>query len=227
VYIFPGFSHSRIQSRLISSSCALVLSCFLSYFNVQSQTVHLLLLSYGYTYPAMALQPVNAITTDLKTGVYDHVEVGERRASTAPSERGDKAKDLLAHAGHTVELTPESNKRVLSLIDKRILPVVLFIYFLQSLDKATLSYASVFGLVKGAHLHGLQYSWLGSVVYLAQLVVQPLIAYCLVKLPVGKFLAFTVFSWGAVLSCMPAANRFGGLLVCRMFLGMFEGGVGN
>ena len=174
----------------------------------------------------MALQ-ANAISTDSKTGMYDHVEIGERRASTAPSEREDKAKDLFAQAGHSVELTPENNKRVLSIIDRRILPVVLFIYFLQALDKATLSYASVFGLVTSAHLHGLQYSWLGSVVYLAQLVVQPLVAYLLVRLPVGKFLAFSVFAWGAVLSAMPAAHRFGGLLVCRMFLGVFEGGVGN
>lgn len=83
----------------------------------------------------------------------------------------------------------------------------------------------MFGLVEEANLRGLQYSWLGSVVYLAQLVAQPLIAYFLVKLPLGKFLAVTVFLWGAILSVMPAAHSFAGLLVTRMLLGLFEAGV--
>jgi MFS family permease len=132
---------------------------------------------------------------------------------------------VLRQAGRHIELTPENNKRVLRKIDTHILPVILAVYFLQALDKATLAYASVFGLVEGANLHGLQYSWLGSVVYLAQLVAQPLVAYLLVKLPLGKFLAATVLLWGIILSVMPAANTFAGLLVTRMLLGLFEAGV--
>lgn len=122
-------------------------------------------------------------------------------------------------------LTPENNTHVLRKIDLRLLPLLLGIYFLQQLDKTTLSYASVFGLIEKANLHGQQYSWLGSVVYLAQLVVQPLVAYILVKVPLGKFLACTIVLWGIALSCMTASNDFPALLVCRMFLGAFEAGI--
>lgn len=122
-------------------------------------------------------------------------------------------------------LIPTTNTLVLRKIDLRLLPILLGIYFLQQLDKTTLSYASVFGLIEKAHLHGQQYSWLGSVVYLAQLVVQPLVAFLLVKVPLGKFLACTTVLWGVALACMVAPNRFGGLLVCRMFLGAFEAGI--
>lgn len=139
----------------------------------------------------------------------------------------DKAVELLEDVGHSVVLTPENNSRVLRKIDMRILPIILAIYFLQSLDKTTLAYASVFGLVEKTHLVGLQYSWLGSIVYLAQLVVQPLLSYILAKVPLGKFLAISVFLWGAVLSCMTAAHNFVGLLLCRMFLGAFEAGIGT
>lgn len=138
----------------------------------------------------------------------------------------DNAVDLLENVGHTVTLTPEDNARVLRKIDLRLLPIVLCVYFLQALDKTTLAYASVFGLIEDVGLHGLQYSWLGSVVYLAQLAAQPLVAYLLVKLPLGKFLAGTVFLWGTTLACMTAAKSFPGLLVARMFLGAFEAGVG-
>jgi hypothetical protein len=139
----------------------------------------------------------------------------------------DQALQLIEDAGYSTTLTPENNKRVLREIDLRLLPILLSIYFLQQLDKSTLSYASVFGLVEKAHLHGKMYSWLGSVVYLAQLIFQPVVSYLLVKVPMGKFLAASVLLWGIALSCMTAANNFAGLLVCRLFLGIFEAGIGK
>jgi MFS family permease len=153
----------------------------------------------------------------------DHVESKAEHARA--NTRNDKANQVLIESGQRIVLTPENNSRVLRNIDLCILPVVLGVYFLQALDKATLAYASVFGLVEDANLHGRQYSWLRSIVYLAQLVSQPLIAYMLVKLPLGKSLAIIVLLWGVTLSAMPAAHNFAGLLVCRLFLGLFEAGV--
>lgn len=109
-----------------------------------------------------------------------------------PLHDRDKAGQLLQQAGHAVVVTPEDNKRILRKIDVAILPIILVIYCLQSLDKTALSYASVFGLIKDTHLHGEEYSWLGAVVYVAQLVWQPVVAFFLVKLPLGKFCATMV-----------------------------------
>jgi uncharacterized membrane protein len=88
-----------------------------------------------------------------------------------------------------------------------------------------LAYSSVFGLIDDTGLIGDQYSWLGSIVYLAQLVAQPAVAWLLVKLPIGKFSATMVLFWGATLSCMAAAHNFGGLLAARFFLGIFEASI--
>jgi hypothetical protein len=95
----------------------------------------------------------------------------------------DRAADLLGNATERVVVSEADNKRILRRIDLTILPIMLGVYFLQQLDKSTLSYASVFGLITDAHLGGQDYSWLGSIVYIAQLVMQPVIAYFLVKLP--------------------------------------------
>jgi MFS family permease len=84
------------------------------------------------------------------------------------------------------------------------------------------SYVSIFGLSDDAHLVGLQYSWLGSILYLAQLVMQPLAALILVKLPTGKVLAAAVFLWGSSLSIMAACTNFPSLLGMRFLLGSFE-----
>lgn len=139
----------------------------------------------------------------------------------------DKAAVLLQNVDHPISVSPSENARILRKIDLTILPIMLGVYFLQGLDKATLSYASVFGLVDDAHLGGQDYSWLGSIVYVAQLVTQPIIAYFLVKLPTGKFAAVMVLCWGVVLSFMAVANNFKGLLATRFFLGAFEASVGK
>jgi hypothetical protein len=139
----------------------------------------------------------------------------------------DRAAQLLQQVGHPIHVTQADNARVLRKIDLTILPILLTVYCLQYLDKATLSYASVFGLIKDANLHGEDYSWLGSIVYVAQLVFQPLIAYLLVRLPIGKFAATMVLGWGAILCCMVAATTFKGLMAARFFLGAFEASVGK
>jgi Major Facilitator Superfamily len=139
----------------------------------------------------------------------------------------DRAAELLGNSNERVIVSEADNKRILRKIDLAILPIMLGVYFLQQLDKSTLSYASVFGLITDAHLGGQDYSWLGSIVYIAQLVMQPVIAYFLVKLPTGKFAACMVLCWGIVLSCMSVAKNFKGLLATRFFLGCFEASVGK
>ncbi|KAI0382478.1 MFS general substrate transporter [Hypomontagnella monticulosa] len=151
--------------------------------------------------------------------------------SDQPGGSGAGAKDIAATflakntAGQRITVTPEDSARVLRRIDLVILPIMLTVYFLQGLDKATLAYASVFGLIDDTGLVGDQYSWLGSIVYLAQLVMQPPLAWLLVRLPIAKFTSAMVLCWGISLACMAAAHNFGGLLATRFFLGVFEASV--
>ncbi|KAJ5369024.1 Major facilitator superfamily domain general substrate transporter [Penicillium cataractarum] len=134
-----------------------------------------------------------------------------------------KAVDFLAsHAADAVNYTYEEEKAVLRRIDKRVLVIVLWAYFFQQLDKSSLSYVSIFGISDDAHLVGRQYSWLGSILYLAQLVMQPLAALILVKLPTGRVLAAAIFLWGSSLSIMTACTNFPSLLGMRFVLGSFE-----
>ncbi|KAF2852576.1 allantoate permease-like protein [Plenodomus tracheiphilus IPT5] len=156
-----------------------------------------------------------------------HVETSESIHKPVQTTRGkDKAAELLA-SNDRVIVTSAENKRVLRKIDLVILPILLSVYFLQSLDKTTLSYASVFGLIEDANLdpNSQQYSWLGSIVYIAQLVMQPIVAVLLVKLRMGKFMGVMVFTWGCILCGMAGAKNFAGLMATRFLLGAFEAAV--
>lgn len=149
-------------------------------------------------------------------------------SDTVPELRGkEKAAEFLASVGQDTSFTYEEEKKVVRRVDLRVLSILLIAYFFQQLDKSSLSYVSIFGLTEDAHLVGKEYSWLGSILYLAQLIMQPLASFLLVKLPTGKLLAGAVFLWGASLTIMAACTDFKSLLGLRFCLGSFEAMIGE
>ncbi|KAL4997569.1 major facilitator superfamily domain-containing protein [Aspergillus recurvatus] len=162
-------------------------------------------------------QPPSAEQIESADSITPAVETAPKPTATA-----EKAAQFLANTTVDRSFTPEEEKAVLRRIDLRVLPLLLGAYFFQQLDKSSLSYVSIFGLVEDANLVGQQYSWLGSILYLAQLVMQPLAALVLVKLPTGKVIASAIFLWGSSLAIMAACTDFPSLLGLRFCLGAFE-----
>lgn len=71
-----------------------------------------------------------------------------------------------------IEISPEKNDELRRMIDKRVLIVMVCTYFLQAIDKGTLSFASIMGIVDDTHLVGQEYSWLTTCIYLTILIVE-------------------------------------------------------
>lgn len=138
-----------------------------------------------------------------------------------------KAEDI-NHAEHAVDgkdvvhVTPEDNKRIVRKIDLTILSILVWTYFLQILDKSTLGYAALFGMREAAGLVGSQYSSLGSMNAIAQLVWMPFSSYFIVRVPPRIFMPAIVFCWGASLCGMAAAKNYPSLVATRFLLGLFE-----
>jgi hypothetical protein len=55
-----------------------------------------------------------------------------------------------------VEISEVDDKRLKRMIDKRVLTIMVFTYFLQALDKGTMSFASIMNIREDLHLHGQQ-----------------------------------------------------------------------
>lgn len=53
-----------------------------------------------------------------------------------------------------VDIDEATNKRLKRMIDKRVLAVMVFTYFMQSLDKGTMSFASIMGIIDDSNLKG-------------------------------------------------------------------------
>lgn len=123
-----------------------------------------------------------------------------------------------------VPLTEEDSKRIKRKTDRVILLILIWVYFLQILDKTVLGYGATFDLQDGANLTGNQYSLVGSISAIAQLGWQPFSSFLIVKVPHRILMPSLVLGWGIAQTCMAACHNFGGLIATRFFLGLFEAG---
>lgn len=126
--------------------------------------------------------------------------------------------------GDSLSNLPYQNKRIRRKTDKVILSILVWVYFLQILDKSVLGYGATFGLLKATHLTGNQFSLVGSIAPIAQLAWQPFSSYLIVKVPHRILMPALCFGWGVAQTGMAACHSFGDLLAARFFLGLFEAG---
>ena len=118
------------------------------------------------------------------------------------------------------------NKRILRKTDIWMLSLLCMVYFLQSADKGIIGLTAVYGLKTDAKLKGNDYSNIGNIGYYAQLGVQPLAAWILVKARFRQVLPIIITCWGiSVAGGLGASRTYVGLLVSRFFLGAFEAAV--
>jgi len=95
----------------------------------------------------------------------------------AISDKVDK--EIAKYASEArIDISPEENLRLRKLIDRRVLVVMICTYFLQAIDKGTLSFSSIMGLPEDTGLKtpdgkvSQLYSWLTTCIYIAILVVE-------------------------------------------------------
>ncbi|OJJ79973.1 putative MFS transporter [Aspergillus glaucus CBS 516.65] len=123
-----------------------------------------------------------------------------------------------------IPLTEEDSKRIRRKTDRVILLILIWVYFLQILDKTVLGYGATFGMQEDAHLTGNQYSLIGSIAPIAQLAWQPFSSFLIVKVPHRILMPVLCFGWGVAQAAMAACHNFGGLIATRFLLGLFEAG---
>ncbi|PLB43327.1 allantoate permease [Aspergillus steynii IBT 23096] len=115
-------------------------------------------------------------------------------------------------------------RSVVRKLDFLLLPVLSLMYFFNSLDRSNLGNAKTDGLEQDLNLVGNQYSIILAVFN---------VTFCLFDLPSnlllkkysGKvMLPLMMVGWGSITLLQCAVYNFAGLLVCRLFMGVFEAG---
>ncbi|KAI1338369.1 major facilitator superfamily transporter [Xylariaceae sp. FL0016] len=149
-----------------------------------------------------------------------------QHSSTAQVDKNDEK----VREGETIELgaqhyTAEEERQLLKKIDTFVLPMMCLIFFLQYLDKQSLAYTAVFGLIDDLKMTGKEYSWCSSVFYIGQLVSEYPFIYLMSRLHLTKFVGATVVIWGIICMCLAVPQNFNGFAAVRFLLGFAEGAV--
>lgn len=67
-----------------------------------------------------------------------------------------------------------------------------------------------------------QYQWLTTCIYITILIVEYPQNWLIARVPIAKYLSFSIMAWGSVLACTAACTTFAGLVTVRTLLGLFE-----
>jgi len=152
-----------------------------------------------------------------------HVENGDVDLKKDHMDFNRVDKEVAKYASDVaVDISPEDNSRLKRKIDKRVLSIMIFTYFLQALDKGTLSFTSIMGLPGDLHLKGQQFSWLTTCIYIAVLIVEYPTNLLIQRLPIAKYLGVSIILWGTTLALHSVAKSFTAIVILRTLLGIFE-----
>ncbi|PSK51840.1 High-affinity nicotinic acid transporter [Elsinoe australis] len=131
--------------------------------------------------------------------------------------------DEVAIQGQAILDDPVLHEKLLRKIDFTICPLLACVYFLQFLDKTTLSYTAIMGIRQDTHLVGQDYSNLSMLFYIGFLATEFPTQYLSQKIAkYSLYLSINIMIWGVVLMSHAATTSFAGLAVCRTLLGVFE-----
>jgi len=110
-------------------------------------------------------------------------------------------------------------------VDLRILPMLVFIYILNYLDRNNIASARLGGLENDLGLKGNQYQTCISVLFVGYIIMQVPANMLLNKF--GKpsiFITIIMTLWAIISTCTGAVTNYGGLLAIRLLLGFVESG---
>lgn len=110
-------------------------------------------------------------------------------------------------------------------IDLHVTAMLCGVYFLQFLDKSLLNYSAVMGIKSYLKPHSNQFSNLGTILFIAYIIGEPINVYLFQKVPPAKFMAACVFCWGVVVIGHAFAKDYSSLMAVRFLLGLFESSV--
>ncbi|EOD47270.1 putative allantoate permease protein [Neofusicoccum parvum UCRNP2] len=162
--------------------------------------------------------PVSVDNAAEKSGAVDEAVIEEKSRLHIDDEVGD----LAAKALTSGPVDPVVSKRVLHKLDMYILPFLCVTYALQFIDKTSLGYSSVYGIIDDNNLKGQDYSWASSIFYFGYLLAEYPGVAIIQRFPVAKFLGANIILWAAILMLTATCSSFAGLATVRFFLGVTE-----
>ncbi|GAA5941691.1 uncharacterized protein JCM15063_002643 [Sporobolomyces koalae] len=121
------------------------------------------------------------------------------------------------------------HKKLLRKVDWHLLPYIIVSYMVVRLDLNNINNAGTMNKETGdsikqvLHLDAKQWAWVVGCFYYPYMVSEPICTFLLRPVTPSRWLCRIMVSWGAVMCFMSLVKNYGGLIACRVLLGLFEG----
>ncbi|KAG0649405.1 putative transporter [Hyphodiscus hymeniophilus] len=138
--------------------------------------------------------------------------------NTAPT---DKAEDVARLDALAFQYTDAEEGRLLLKLDIIVLGYVSGAYLLAYMDRGNIGNANTAGMSKDLGISDSQYQWLLTILYLGYLLFDWQTVFYKI-FPARYYVPTVICIWGIIAGACGAAQNFGGMLVLRLLLGIFE-----
>jgi MFS family permease len=125
----------------------------------------------------------------------------------------------------TAEKSTAAEKKLLWKIDLHVLPILWVLYMFAFLDRVNIGNAKIQGLTKDLHMTGTQYNVASMILFVPYILLEVPSNIIIKKIAPSVWLSGLMFFWGITTMCQGFVKSYAELLVCRVFLGIFEAGV--
>ncbi|SPO01042.1 related to allantoate permease [Cephalotrichum gorgonifer] len=141
---------------------------------------------------------------------------------TGKESPDDKVVQLIAEHQDYPPMTPEMEKKIKKKIDAWIIPLCLFTTTMAAVDKVQLSTAALYDFREDNNLTGSEFSWLGSILSVGQVIGLFLTPYIIQRIPPGRLLSYGSLLWSSLTLLYAACSSWGGFMALRFLLGFAE-----
>jgi sugar phosphate permease len=157
------------------------------------------------------------------TPTSSHEDINSKEAGTLVSEKIACGEET--NTNNYSEATTAEEKKLLWKIDIHLLPILFILYMFAFLDRVNIGNAKIQGLTKDLHMSGTQYNVASMILFVPYILLEIPSNVIIRRVPPSMWLSGLMFFWGITTMCQGFVKSYAGLLVCRVFLGVFEAGV--
>ena len=147
--------------------------------------------------------------------------------NTSSSQNEKKEKHL--DDNQDTEIVPSvdhyAEKRLVRKLDLMIIPPIMLLYLLSFLDRVNIGNARLYGLEKDLGMAGNQYQTAVSLLFVTYILSELPSNLVIKKFKPSRWIALITTLWGIIATCTGAVQSYAGLIVCRLLLGLVEGGL--
>lgn len=116
-------------------------------------------------------------------------------------------------------------KQLVRKMDIALIPLVMLLYMFSFLDRVNIGNARLYGLEADLGMHGNQYQLSVSILFVTYLAFEVPSNLVLKKFTPSRWIAFIAVAWGTIATLTGIVQSYGGLLACRVLLGVVEAGL--